>query len=107
MSSGERPIGTAEGKQPKTEALCQPPPPPASENAARAVLAGACGRDGPAWGGFDAPPPGPALTPQVAQTLSLSTQLSWSVWPTAHAVHSASDPRAQCPEHPVQRTTDV
>ena len=27
MSSGERPIGTAKGKQPKTEALCQPPPP--------------------------------------------------------------------------------
>ena len=28
MSSGERPIGTAKGKQSKTEALCQPPPPP-------------------------------------------------------------------------------
>ena len=28
MSSGERPIGTAKGKQPNTEALCQPPPPP-------------------------------------------------------------------------------
>ena len=27
MSSGERPIGTAKGKQPNTEALCQPPPP--------------------------------------------------------------------------------
>ena len=25
MSSGERPIGTANGKQPNTEALCQPP----------------------------------------------------------------------------------
>ena len=30
MSSGERPIGAAKGKQPNTEALCQPPPPPAS-----------------------------------------------------------------------------
>ena len=29
MSSGERPIGTAKGKQPNTEALCQPPPPQA------------------------------------------------------------------------------
>ena len=29
MSSGERPIGAAEGKQSDTEALCQPPPPPA------------------------------------------------------------------------------
>ena len=28
MSSGERPIGAAKGKQPNTEALCQPPPPP-------------------------------------------------------------------------------
>ena len=26
MSSGERPIGAAKGKQPNTEALCQPPP---------------------------------------------------------------------------------
>ena len=30
MSSGERPIGTTEGKQPNTEALCQAPLPPAS-----------------------------------------------------------------------------
>ena len=28
MSSGERPIGAAKGKQPNTEALCQPPPLP-------------------------------------------------------------------------------
>ena len=27
MSSGERPMGTAEDKQPNTEALCQTPPP--------------------------------------------------------------------------------
>ena len=27
MSSGERPIGTAKGKQPNIEALCHPPPP--------------------------------------------------------------------------------
>ena len=27
MSSGERPMGAANGKQPNTEALCQPPPP--------------------------------------------------------------------------------
>ena len=27
MSSGERPIGTANGKQPNTEALCHPPAP--------------------------------------------------------------------------------
>ena len=26
MSSGERPIGAVKGKQPDTEALCQPPP---------------------------------------------------------------------------------
>ena len=25
MSSGERPVGTAKGKQPNTEALCHPP----------------------------------------------------------------------------------
>ena len=28
MGSGERLIGAAKGKQPNTEALCQPPPPP-------------------------------------------------------------------------------
>ena len=28
MCSGERPIGAAKGKQTKTMALCQPPPPP-------------------------------------------------------------------------------
>ena len=28
MSSGERPMGAAKGKQPNTEALCQPPPDP-------------------------------------------------------------------------------
>ena len=28
MSSGERLIGVAKGKQSDTEALCQPPPPP-------------------------------------------------------------------------------
>ena len=27
MSSGERPIGAAKGKQSDAEALCQPPPP--------------------------------------------------------------------------------
>ena len=27
MSSGERPVGAAKGKQPNTEALCPPPPP--------------------------------------------------------------------------------
>ena len=27
MCSGERPMGAAKGKQPNTEALCQPPPP--------------------------------------------------------------------------------
>ena len=27
MYNGERPLGTAKGKQPDTEALCQPPPP--------------------------------------------------------------------------------
>ena len=32
MSSGERPIGAAKGKQSDTEALCQPPPPPAFQD---------------------------------------------------------------------------
>ena len=31
MSSGERPIGAAKGKQSATEALCQPPPPPSPD----------------------------------------------------------------------------
>ena len=38
MSSGERPIGPARGKQSDTKALCQPPPPPLQQRAVR------CGR---------------------------------------------------------------
>ena len=34
MSSGERPIGAAKGKQSDTEALCQPPPPPRLQSSA-------------------------------------------------------------------------
>ena len=30
MCSGKKPIGAAKGKQPNTEALCHPPPPPSS-----------------------------------------------------------------------------
>ena len=37
MSSGERPIGAAKGKQPNTAALCQPPP-PARDRLSRATL---------------------------------------------------------------------
>ena len=33
MSSGKRPTGAAKGKQPNTEALCQPPPPPQTSSA--------------------------------------------------------------------------
>ena len=36
MSSSERPIGTAKGKQPNTEALCQRPPPPPQHTQQRA-----------------------------------------------------------------------
>ena len=32
MSSGERPIGAAKGRQPDAEALCQPPSPPLLSN---------------------------------------------------------------------------
>ena len=39
MSSGERPIGAAKGKQSDTEALCQPPPPlPPHAMGSRAAL---------------------------------------------------------------------
>ena len=31
MSSAERPMGAAKGKQPNPEALCQPPPPPCAK----------------------------------------------------------------------------
>ena len=43
MSSGERPIGAAKGKQSDTEALCHPPPPQSVEKG------GGGGGDG--WGG--------------------------------------------------------
>ena len=38
MSSGERPIGAAKGKQSDTEALCQPPPPPHTQHPLEAVV---------------------------------------------------------------------
>ena len=37
MSSGERRIGATKGKQPDTEALCQPPPPPPLDALDRAL----------------------------------------------------------------------
>ena len=42
MSSGERPIGTTKGKQPHTEALCQPPPPLRGERGLIAAQTSAC-----------------------------------------------------------------
>ena len=55
MSSGERPIGAAKGKQSDTEALCQTPPP---EPLARGPLGGGGGGawerefwEGRIWGG--------------------------------------------------------
>ena len=48
MSSGERPIGAAKGKQIDTEALCQSPPPPrgvASPRHKAKALGSACHRD--------------------------------------------------------------
>ena len=38
MSSGERPIGAAKGKQSDTEALCQTPPPPSRSRARTADI---------------------------------------------------------------------
>ena len=38
MSSGKGPIGAAKGKQPDTEALCQPPPPPRNARPASHTL---------------------------------------------------------------------
>ena len=40
MSSGERPIGAAKGKQPNTKALCQPPPTPITHTTAAAQYCG-------------------------------------------------------------------
>ena len=45
MSGGERPVGAAKGKQPNTEALCQPPPP-----ALTACSGSSCFHDPPKWG---------------------------------------------------------
>ena len=42
MSSGERPIGAAKGKQSDTEALCQPPPPPAEGDSVTQGWVGGC-----------------------------------------------------------------
>ena len=42
MSSGERPIGAVKGKQPNTEALCHPPPPPVRSGRAHEERARGC-----------------------------------------------------------------
>ena len=63
MSSGERPIGTAKGKQSDTEALCQPPnpppspPPPPQEDPCPGFGATVWG--GSQWDQFQRPPPPP------------------------------------------------
>ena len=46
LSSGERPIGAAKGKQPDTEALCPPPPPPPSLCPATVPLTPSAGLNG-------------------------------------------------------------
>ena len=60
MSSGERPIGAAEGKQSDTEALCQTPPPLPPEGGLMGPPAGipCVMTEGP-------PPPSPAELPQA------------------------------------------
>ena len=44
MSSGERPIGAAKGKQSDTEALCQTPPSPPSTFTPSWIVPGPAGR---------------------------------------------------------------
>ena len=60
MSSGERPIGTGKGKQPNTEALCQPPPP---RKALRA----------PSWCGLAESRPTEPAFPRVVAPLAYRT----------------------------------
>ena len=52
MSSGERPIGAAKGKQSDTEALCQPPPPPPVGSGECNVLWHALAVSRPSWLGL-------------------------------------------------------
>ena len=60
MSSGERPIGAAKGKQSDTEALCQPPPPPPHPLQSPPP---------PQWGG-------PSLGPKAWETLGAEEKFS-------------------------------
>ena len=56
MSSGERPIGAAKGKQSDTEALCHPPPPPVPHLTPTPLLhSNACLPTG--WAGVQLPNP--------------------------------------------------
>ena len=68
MSSGERPIGAAKGKQSDTEALCQPPPTPPRMGEPRMIRRDLWGLILPMrhrtrrWRGQDTAGHGPALT---------------------------------------------
>ena len=64
MSSGERPIGAAKGKQSDTEALCQPPPPPPGRQGGVLGFRQGSGTHPPT------PPPPPPLLPDSIQLLS-------------------------------------
>ena len=54
MSSGERPIGAAKGKQSDIEALCQPPPPPPGGGG---TILGPWVFPNSGWVGLEIPPP--------------------------------------------------
>ena len=66
MSSGERPIGAAKGKQSDTEALCQPPPPRNAQGKLLRLV--------------HAPPP---PHPYGLHTLKLGTRARNMRWPDA------------------------
>ena len=88
MSSGERPIGAAKGKQSDTEALCQPPSPPALQTAV-AARRRACAVVHVPQHAQDRQPArnsrcGAQQHPRMAQSHSWPAGVP-SPWPTRHA----------------------
>ena len=110
MSGGERPIGTAKGKQSDTEALCQHPPPPPdqsdhrggkrnlqSERPRRAIF-------GTQTFGSQTPP-SPTSLPSTTSPALAQTPGGWGPVTARCPGVSAAPPPAQTPVHAPRHPT--
>ena len=110
MSSGERPIGAAKGKQSDTEALCHPPPPPCS-------AWGRCVREHSKWRGIRRRAVGTARIrcwwqgqcTHGRSDCGMTTEVNkalWLDWNVPHSYSGAHAPHRRCNTHSRRRAED-